>query len=326
MTNDDPKSFDDPAFAQAVDAVLRSYASVGGINHIEGFNLPSREQVVEVWQQVERILFPGYYDKEPLHRWNVRYVVGRRMAFVRRHLAAEIAKALLHTARCEDAGDTVDADTAAHRGESVALELLSELGHIRALLHEDAMAALDGDPAARSFVDVVLSYPSLRAVAAYRVAHFLHRRGVPLIPRMLTEHLHGLTGIDIHPGARIGRHFFIDHGTGVVIGETTVIGDHVKLYQGVTLGALSVARSSTGGWPKGKRHPTLEDHVTIYAGATILGGDTVIGRECVIGGNVWLTRSVPPGTRVMLEPPWLVVHNPATGETRRERLDTPTDS
>jgi serine O-acetyltransferase len=185
--------------------------------------------------------------------------------------------------------------------DEVALEFTSRLPAIRSLLAEDVEAAFEGDPAAKSFAEIVVAYPSIRAIAIYRIAHELWRLGVPILPRMMTEHAHGATGIDIHPGAVIGRRFFIDHGTGVVIGETTEIGDNVRLYQGVTLGAKSLRH---GDAMRGvKRHPTIEDDVTIYAGSTILGGDVVIGRGSVIGGNVFLLESVPEDSKVVAEPP-----------------------
>jgi len=185
--------------------------------------------------------------------------------------------------------------------EEVVERFLRRLPAVRARLAEDVEAAFEGDPAARSFAEILVSYPSIRAIAVYRIAHELHELGVSLLPRMMTEHAHGLTGIDIHPGARIGRRFFVDHGTGVVVGETAEIGDNVRLYQGVTLGARSPRK---GDLLRGqKRHPTIEDDVTIYAGATILGGDTTIGRGSVIGGNVWLLESVPPDSKVIADPP-----------------------
>jgi len=184
--------------------------------------------------------------------------------------------------------------------ESVVARFLRRLPAVRQLLAEDVEAAFDGDPAATSYTEILVSYPGLDAIAVYRLAHELHRLGVPLVPRMMTEHAHGRTGIDIHPGARIGRRFFVDHGTGVVIGETCVIGERVRLYQGVTLGALAVQSRTIRGQ---KRHPTIEDDVVIYAGAKILGGNTVIGRGSVIGGNVWLTASVPACSKVQIEPP-----------------------
>ena len=190
------------------------------------------------------------------------------------------------------------------QAEEIADDVIGHIPEIRRLLSGDIQAAYDGDPAANSVEEVILSYPAILAVATHRIAHLLYRREVPLIPRIMSEYAHGITGIDINPGARIGKNFFIDHGTGTVIGETTVIGDNVKLYQGVTLGALSFPRDEKGKIVKGrKRHPTIEDNVVIYAGATILGGGTVIGRNSVIGGNVWITSSVPPNTKVIANLP-----------------------
>jgi len=292
-------------FSRAVDGLLDSYAAHGGINHIEGHHLPSLEQVVEIIGELESVLFPGYYEKERIDRLNLRYVIGEKCARIYSSLTQEVKKSLLHTARCETAG-VADEAAAERQARDIVLELIEELPRIREILYEDANAALEGDPAARSIVEVLLAYPSIRAIATYRIAHFLHVRQVPLIPRMMTEYVHGKTGIDIHPGARIGKGLFIDHGTGVVIGETAVIGDYCKIYQGVTLGALSVRRSGPATWNPEKRHPTLEDRVTVYSGATILGGNTVIGADSIIGGNVWLTHSVPPGTRVQIEPPYLI--------------------
>jgi serine O-acetyltransferase len=192
------------------------------------------------------------------------------------------------------------------RGQKEALTFLKKLKDLRRILAEDVRAGYQGDPAAKSFDEIIFGYPSILAISTYRLAHELHIQRIPLISRMMAEYAHSVTGIDIHPGAIIGRHFFIDHGTGVVIGETSVIGDYVRIYQGVTLGALSLPMEEKGDQlRKMKRHPTIEDHVTIYAGATILGGETLIGAGSVIGGNVWLTRSVPPGMTVMIEPPKL---------------------
>ena len=192
----------------------------------------------------------------------------------------------------------------ADKAEQCAVDFFRKIPELRELLADDVQAAYDGEPAAKSLDEIIFSYPGILAVTTYRIAHELHIQGVPLIPRIMTEYAHGITGIDIHPGAEIGKSFFIDHGTGVVIGETSEIGDQVRLYQGVTLGALSVPKDSTGVSMRGrKRHPTIEDDVTIYAGATILGGETVIGRGSIIGGNVWLVESVPPGTKVTIEKP-----------------------
>ncbi len=202
--------------------------------------------------------------------------------------------------------------------ERLALRFASALPALRKMLAEDVEAAFEGDPAARSFAEIVVAYPSIHAIAIYRIAHELHRLGVPQLPRIMTEYAHSETGIDIHPGARIGRRFFIDHGTGVVIGETTEIGDHVRLYQGVTLGALSPRRGQS---IRGqKRHPTLEDDVVVYPGATILGGGTVIGAGSVIGGNAWVTESVPPGSKVVADPPRQLVHRRDSGRSESSAM------
>ena len=296
----------DPRFATAVEGLLDSYVSLGGINHIEGHNLPTQSAVRTIMRDLEAVLYPGYFEAERIGVRNVRYAIGQRCARIFQMLSQEVCKSLEHSDRCETAGDQFSSERAMLRAEEIALELLESLPAIREVLHEDADAAVAGDPAARSHVEVLLAYPSMRAIGIYRVAHLLHKKRVPLIPRMMTEWVHARTGIDIHPGARIGAGIFIDHGTGVVIGETAQIGRRCKLYQGVTLGAISVEKSEPAGWDPVKRHPTLEDDVTVYSGATILGGQTVIGAGSVIGGNVWLTRSVPAGTRVQIEPPYLI--------------------
>ncbi|HEY0840360.1 MAG TPA: serine acetyltransferase [Vulgatibacter sp.] len=311
----------DPRFEAAVEGLLDSYASRGGINHIEGHNLPSLAQVVEVLQELEAVLFPGYFEGERLGSRNVRYRIGERCSRIAACLTEEIAKGLEHTARCETAGDFVDTAGAKEQAEQIVYELLEALPSLRDTIHQDAQAAVDGDPAARSIVEVLLAYPSVRALGIHRVANFLHRRRVPLLPRMMSEHVHGRTGIDIHPGATIGPGLFIDHGTGVVIGETAVIGPGCKLYQGVTLGALSVEKHGDAGWNPVKRHPTLEAGVTVYSGATILGGGTVIGAGSVVGGNVWLTRSIPPGTKVQIEPPYLLYRGRNLGPVEKGPLD-----
>lgn len=281
-----------PQVDQAVRDILDSYERLGGINHIGGPNLPSQQRIIDIWQMLRSILYPGYYEREPIDETGLLYLTGERVARVRRRLADEIAKSLCHDCRLCDRCEQLPQCEEQARG--VTDELLSALPKIRARLQLDVQAALDGDPAAKSEAEVILAYPGLAAVSAHRIAHFLYRREVPLLPRIMSEYVHHQTGIDIHPGATIGDSFFIDHGTGVVIGETTVIGDNVKIYQGVTLGALSVKKSLA--WKR--RHPTIEDNVTVYAGATILGGDTVIGHDSIIGGNVWLIRSVPPFSRV----------------------------
>jgi serine O-acetyltransferase len=281
-----------PQIDPVVSDILSSYRQLGGINHVGGPNLPSRQRTIDILQMLQSILFPGFYEREPVDEEALLYLTGERIGWVRRNLADEITKSLCYDCRLYDGCDQLLECT--ERGHDIAEDLLSALPDIRARLHLDVKAALEGDPAAKSEAEVIVAYPGLAAISVHRIVHFLYQLDVPLLPRIMSEYIHHQTGIDIHPGATIGDSFFIDHGTGVVIGETTVTGDHVKIYQGVTLGALSVRKSLA----RDKRHPTIEDNVTIYAGATILGGDTVIGHNSVIGGNVWLVRSVPPFSRV----------------------------
>jgi serine O-acetyltransferase len=287
--------------AAIIEDILESYAEQGNINHLDGSNLPSRAEVDRLLDDLLSLVFPGFLGHDEVDELSSRYFVGERVSTILRGLQRVIARALgIECAvgkRLRPVAEVED-EARAH-----ALDLLEQVPEIRRLLATDVRAALDGDPAACSAPEVITSYPGITAIAVHRIAHYLYKCSVPLIPRMMAELVHGRTGIDIHPGATLGASFFIDHGTGVVIGETTVIGEHVKLYQGVTLGALSV---EAGDRNRGrKRHPTLEDHVTVYAGATILGGDTVIGEGSVIGGNVWLTHGVPPHTTVMLDKPSL---------------------
>jgi serine O-acetyltransferase len=281
-----------PRIDPVVSDILTSYRQLGGINHIGGPNLPSRQRTIDILQMLRSILFPGFYDREPVAEDALLYLTGERIAWVRKNLADEITKSLCYDCRMYDRCDQLS--ECVEKGQDMASDLLTALPDIRARLHLDVQAALEGDPAATSEAEVIVAYPGLAAISVHRIVHFLYQREVPLLPRIMSEYIHHQTGIDIHPGATIGDSFFIDHGTGVVIGETTVIGDRVKVYQGVTLGALSVKKSLA----REKRHPTIEDKVTIYAGATILGGNTVIGHDSVIGGNVWLIRSVPPFSRV----------------------------
>lgn len=267
--------------------ILRSYGEIGGINHVRGPNLPSRLGVVEILRVFESLIFPGFQSEEKLDEDLIAYTIGARTRRLARDLTAEIARSLEYSARIR--GVETENGGCGKRAEEIALDTLTLIPRLRERAMGDVEAAMRGDPAAKSREEVILSYPGVEAVVCHRVAHELYVREVPLIPRMMSEHVHGKTGIDIHPGASIDDGFFIDHATGVVVGETSVIGRNVKLYQGVTIGALSVAKELADE----KRHPTIEDDVTIYAGATILGGKTVIGRGSVIGGNVWITRSVP---------------------------------
>ena len=281
-----------PKIDGIVREILDSYEQLGGINHIGGPNLPSQQRTIDILHALRAILFPGYYEREPVDARALVYLTGERVTGVRKHLAEEIIKSLCHDCRLKGQCNRMpECEAKAH---DITDDLLGALPGIRARLHLDVQAAFQGDPAAKSEAEVILSYPGLAAISTHRIAHFLYQKEVPLLPRIMSEYIHHQTGIDIHPGATIGDSFFIDHGTGVVVGETTHIGDHVKIYQGVTLGALSVKKSLA----RKKRHPTIEDDVTIYAGATILGGNTVIGHDSVIGGNVWLIRSVPPFSRV----------------------------
>lgn len=278
---------------ELTDALLVSYRQHGGINHVDGANLPSRGAIVDITLDLLRLLFPGFFDDAVVHASELKADTVLRVDSVAGRLEDEVCKSL----GCTDS----DRSTVEHRARSRALvgEFLRRLPSIRALLQTDVEAAFQGDPAARSREEIITAYPFIEAVAVQRLAHELHRQGVPLLPRMMTEWAHGRTGIDIHPGASIGSHFFIDHGTGTVIGETCILGNHVKVFHGVTLGATS---TSGGQALRGrKRHPTIEDHVTIYSGAVILGGETVIGRNSTIGGNVFLLHSIPPDSTVVME-------------------------
>lgn len=287
---------------RAADTLVESYA--GGdvkIHHLDRRPLPSRDEVVRVLAALHELLFPGYTGAQGLTGASLRLHVESRMAWLYETLTEQISRAVNHGQKIEDACPVTGRQAA-----DCAEEFLSQLPLLRASLASDVKAAYDGDPAATCYDEIIFSYPGIYAVATYRLAHELFSLDVPLIPRMMTEHAHQRTGIDIHPGTSIGSSFFIDHGTGVVIGGTAVIGDNVKLYQGVTLGAFSFDRDADGRLVRNtKRHPTIEDDVVVYAGATILGGDTVIGRGSRIGGNVWLTHSVPPETRVLQESPGL---------------------
>jgi len=277
---------------QIKEALLRSYEQDGGINHLDGANLPSEAAVDALAKGFMHLLFPGFFEKQAPNRDEVATLVGGQLAELERSLRGELAK-------CLGFAGHADSQSAA---TAESLHLLGELPCLRKLIQTDVQAAYTGDPAARSHDEIILAYPCVLVISLQRIAHVLYRRGVPLLPRMLTEFAHERTGADIHPGAQIGTHFFIDHCTGVVIGETTVIGDHVKLYQGVTLGAKSFALDPKGNPVKGvKRHPNVDDHVTIYAGATILGGDTRVGAHSIIGSNVWLMDSVPAHSLVTYE-------------------------
>jgi serine O-acetyltransferase len=277
------------------------------------YAVPSDESVKEILGLYQEVLFIGYFGRQNVPTWELESHLHVLMSRLYDELASQIAKSMRH--ECEGAHRLCD--NCKSRGEEQALKAVERIPAIRKMLEGDVQAAYDGDPAAKSFDEIIFSYPGMKAIMVHRVAHELFLQGIPLLPRIMSEYAHALTGIDIHPGAKIGKHFFIDHGTGVVIGETTVIGDNVKIYQGVTLGALSFPKDEKGNLLRGvKRHPTIEDGVTIYAGATVLGGDTVIGAGSTIGGNVWITKSVPAGTKVVIEPPGLSIKADLVGHVK----------
>jgi len=280
---------------RAIDAVVTSYDGPQEINNLESAALPNKRAVVEAYNHIKPVIYLGFYSMRALQRDNLRFAVSEHLYPAFEALVEQIDRALTYETGVGRAGGGFPAGWA----EDVVLRLFKALPEVRRVLNTDVLAAFDGDPAARSVEEIVFSYPAIEAITAHRVAHVLYQERVPMIPRIIAEYAHSRTGIDLHPGASIGEAFFLDHGTGTVVGETSRIGNNVKLYQGVTLGALSTRRRECeqGGFQK-QRHPTLEDNVTIYAGATILGGDTVVGAGSVIGGNVWLVSSVPPGSKI----------------------------
>ncbi|MDR2460261.1 MAG: serine acetyltransferase [Deltaproteobacteria bacterium] len=274
-----------------VASITKSYAELPTLIKIEGADLINKESILKILEQLQGLIFAGFFTKTPLRVDYIEYYVGEVLEALTFNLQTQIAQAFLHT----EPVHTNPKEAA----QSTTLEFLEKIPKLREILLTDVEAAYDGDPAAFNKDEIILSYPGIYAITVNRLAHELYLLKVPLIPRMMTEHAHSLTGIDIHPGASIGHHFFIDHGTGIVIGETTIIGNFVKIYQGVTLGALSTrgGRLLDGV----KRHPTIEDHVTIYSGASILGGSTVIGESVVIGSNAFITKSIPEKTKVSVK-------------------------
>ncbi len=285
-----PRSLD-----ATIERIAESYGGGREIDSLESAALPNRRKVIEALHHLEHIAFMGFYSTKLLDKGNLRKHLGEHVRAAAEILTEHIARAVAYGRRCGAAPEPSDLEASRAVVESV----FAEIPRLRELLSMDVRAAYQGDPAAYSIEEIVFSYPGVQAITAHRFAHEFQLRRVPMIPRIMAECAHNTTGIDIHPGATIGHRFFIDHGTGVVIGETTLIGDDVKLYQGVTLGALSMPRDEAGALIREtKRHPTLENGVTIYAGATILGGNTVIGANSVIGANTWITESVPPNTRV----------------------------
>jgi serine O-acetyltransferase len=283
--------------SELTDAVVASYQAHPDTQRIDEVFLPSRSRIVELLDELRMLLFPGFFGRKRLTQENIRFHVGNLLVRVADGLAEQIRHCM-----CTERGCTVceDPQPCQREAEQTTRTFLGRLPALRESLALDAQAALDGDPAAVSIDEIIYCYPGFYAVTVYRIAHELLGLGVPLMPRMMTEHAHSRTGCDLHPGAMIGKRFFIDHATGVIIGETTVIGDNVKIYQGVTLGGISFQRGV-------KRHPTLEDDVTVYANATILGGETVIGRGVTVNGNVFVTRSIEADSTVTPKHPELKV-------------------
>jgi len=284
-----------------VDKIIDNCDDDACYTHIDYEPIPSRASVIDIIQRLKAILFPGYFTNEKLDPINLGYTMGQGVSVLFDMLSEQICLSIRHDCfrydrECSECSD---------QGHELALSFLESIPWIRKVLATDVTAAYEGDPAAKSHDEIIFSYPGIFALMVYRVAHKLHSLSVPLLPRIMTEYAHSVTGIDIHPGAIIGEGFVIDHGTGVVIGETTQIGKNVRIYQGVTLGALSLPRNAGEKLRGTKRHPTIQDEVIIYSGATILGGDTVIGTRSIVGGNIWITASVPPDTKVIMKEPEL---------------------
>ena len=287
---------------ESVPELLRSYLNDGGLNNRDADNLPSTRAVGQICEDLLQILFPGFHDDDPVHHSSIEELTAARLASVIKRLSDQVRKGVRMGNPHKPTGRT----------PPIIRKFCQALPELRALLRTDIEAAFAGDPATLHREEVILSYPFIEAISIQRLAHRLFNYGAPVVPRMMTEWAHRRTGIDIHPGAEIGTHFFIDHGTGVVVGETCTIGNHVKLYHGVTLGARSFVKDEAGQIVKGgKRHPDVEENVTIYPNATILGGETVIGAGSTIGANVFVTHSVPPNSLVVYEEKQIAIRNKA---------------
>ncbi|MCR5690969.1 MAG: serine O-acetyltransferase [Eubacterium sp.] len=277
---------------ELLNKILESYRKDDMTVRVDEDNYVNKEVLIQVLEEIRKILYPGFFDNNHVRHEYLPYIVGERMEFIQYHLNKQVARVIGNSSIC----DMCTKSESASKAEELVNAFLSKIPEIREKLSTDVQAAYDGDPAAYNTDEVIFSYPGIFAITVYRVAHELSLLGIPIIPRIMTEHAHSLTGIDIHPGATIGKYFFIDHGTGIVVGETTIIGDHVKIYQGVTIGALSTRR---GQMLKGnKRHPTIGNNVTIYSNASVLGGETIIGDNVTIGGNTFITSSIEPNMRV----------------------------
>ena len=284
---------------QIIEGILDSYKEYEMTVRIDEENIINKEIIIEIIEELRKVLFPGYFDENRVRSEYVKYLVGQRIEFIQYHLKKQVARALGTANDC----DFCPRSGHASQADEIVQKFLEKIPKIREYLVTDVQAAFDGDPAAYSTDEIIFSYPGIHAITVYRIAHELVLLGVPQIPRIMTEYVHSLTGIDINPGAVIGKYFCIDHGTGIVIGETTEIGQHVKIYQGVTLGALSTKR---GQLLKGeKRHPTIGNHVTIYSGTSVLGGETVIGDGVTIGGNAFIVNSISAGMKVNVKNPEL---------------------
>jgi serine O-acetyltransferase len=280
-----------------VDELVLSCSSGGCFDHVSAEPITHREAIIDILHRLALILYPGYFIRTRLDSINLEYYLGQQVIALYEILSEQVILAIRHDCIRHNQS-CVHCEPLGHQ---LTVEFLCRLPELRTILATDIRAALEGDPAAKSYDEIIFSYPGIRAITIYRIAHELYRLNIPLMPRIMTEYAHSHTGVDIHPGAQIGESFFIDHGTGVVIGETCVIGNSVRIYQGVTLGAISLSKAEVKKLRSKKRHPSIEDDVIIYANATILGGDTVVGERSVIGGNVWLTHSVPPDTEVFIK-------------------------
>lgn len=292
----------DAKFESHVKLIMRSYGEDSRTEHIGSKFLPNRQRAIELLELIRCMVFPGFFTKETLKEKELGSYVERQLKALKSSMKCQVDYCLRHAENLNEEGSGEAYSRCKKKAAEITDSFVEQIPRIRALLSLDIQAAFNGDPAAKNTDETIFCYPGVDAIFTYRVANTLHRLGVPMLPRIMSEYVHNETGIDIHPGATIGKSFFIDHGTGVVIGETTNIGDRVKLYQGVTLGAVSFARDEKGELIRGiKRHPTIEDDVTIYANAIILGGDTIVGAGSIIGGSVFLTKSVPPRHYVTLK-------------------------
>ncbi|RPI72358.1 MAG: serine acetyltransferase [Desulfobacteraceae bacterium] len=299
---------------QIVNELVLSCSRADCFDHVGPEPIPSRDLIIDILTRLRRILYPGYFINSRVDEVNLPYYFGQEVTALFEIMAEQIGLAIRHECLRYDQPCT----HCEERGREAAIVFIRALPQLRIALAKDVRAAYEGDPAAKGYDEIIFSYPGPAAITIFRIAHQLHQQGIPLIPRIMTEYAHTLTGIDIHPGANIGESFFIDHGTGVVIGETSDIGKRVRIYQGVTLGALSVPKNAVGQLRSQKRHPTIEDDVIIYSGATILGGETVIGSRSIIGGNVWIIESVPPDTKIFLKKPPMIYKSKTVAKIQKK--------